>query len=67
MSALQSSSTGQSLRGATADLLRDLPSDVAFALRTSAAALLALYLAMSLHLDTPRWAAWTVLTVSVPS
>ncbi|HQT60917.1 MAG TPA: FUSC family protein [Acidiphilium sp.] len=67
MSALQSSSAGQSLRGATADLLRDLPSDAAFALRTSAAALLALYLAMSLHLDTPRWAAWTVLTVSVPS
>ncbi|MDA8252174.1 MAG: FUSC family protein, partial [Rhodospirillales bacterium] len=48
-------------------MLRDLPSDAAFALRTSAASLLALYLAMSLHLDTPRWAAWTVLTVSVPS
>lgn len=47
--------------------MRDLSSDAAFALRTSAAALLALYLAMSLDLDTPRWAAWTVLTVSVPS
>jgi uncharacterized membrane protein YccC len=48
-------------------LARDLPGDVAFALRTALAALLALYAAMALDLDTPRWAAWTVLTVSVPS
>ena len=55
------------LRDTASALLRDLPADTAFALRTSAAALLSLYLAMALHLDTPRWAAWTVLTVSVPS
>ena len=67
MSALCFSSVGTRLGDAASALLRDLPADAAFALRTSAAALLALYLAMALHLDTPRWAAWTVLTVSVPS
>lgn len=52
-------------RLAISALVRDLPGDVWFASRTAAAALLALYAAMALDLDTPRWAAWTVLTVSV--
>jgi uncharacterized membrane protein YccC len=67
MNSLRYLRVGTSLRDTASALLRDLPADAAFALRTSAAALLALYLAMALHLDTPRWAAWTVLTVSIPS
>ncbi|HQT85517.1 MAG: hypothetical protein B7Z58_08230 [Acidiphilium sp. 37-64-53] len=55
------------LRTAFAALAADLPRDLWFAVRTALAALLALYLAMLLNLDTPHWAAWTVLTVSLPS
>ncbi|MCF3945094.1 FUSC family protein [Acidiphilium sp. AL] len=55
------------LRPSAAALCRDLPRDLIFASCTAAAALLALYLAMALNLDTPHWAAWTVLTVSLPS
>lgn len=46
---------------------RDLPGDFGFALRTAAAALLALYVAMKLDLGTPEWAGWTALTVSLPA
>lgn len=67
MDALLFQRPAETLRNKTSALLKDLPSDGGFALRTAAAALLALYLAMSLDLDTPRWAAWTVLTVTVPS
>lgn len=49
------------------DLAAHLPGDLEFAFRTAIAALIALYAAMWLQLDTPRWAAWTVLTVSLPS
>jgi uncharacterized membrane protein YccC len=55
------------LRDASAALAGDLPRDLGFAVRTAVAALLALYVAMALDLDTPHWAAWTVLTVSLPS
>jgi uncharacterized membrane protein YccC len=40
--------------------------DIAFALRTTLAGLAALYSAMWLQLDTPRWAIWTVFIVSPP-
>ena len=40
--------------------------DIAFALRTTLAGLAALYTAMWLQLDTPRWAIWTVFIVSPP-
>jgi len=55
------------LRASTAALAGDLPRDLAFAVRTAAAAILSLYVAMALDLATPHWAAWTVLTVSLPS
>ncbi len=38
-----------------------------FGLRTTAATLAALYLAMWLQLDTPRWAAWTVMSLALPT
>jgi uncharacterized membrane protein YccC len=40
--------------------------DVAFALRTTVAGLAALFVAMWLQLDTPRWAIWTVFIISPP-
>src|ERR1700683_1434381 len=40
--------------------------DFAFALRTTLAGLAALYTAMWLQIDTPRWAIWTVFVVSPP-
>src|ERR1700683_74753 len=40
--------------------------DFAFALRTTLAGLAALYTAMWLQIDTPRWAIWTVFIVSPP-
>src|SRR5580658_6436391 len=40
--------------------------DFTFALRTTLAGLAALYTAMWLQLDTPRWAIWTVFIVSPP-
>jgi uncharacterized membrane protein YccC len=40
--------------------------DVAFALRTTVAGIAALYTAMWLQLDVPRWAMWTVFIVSPP-
>jgi len=40
--------------------------DLAFALRTTLAGLAALYTAMWLQIDTPRWAIWTVFIVSPP-
>ncbi|MEE3503298.1 FUSC family protein [Acidiphilium acidophilum] len=55
------------LRASATALAGDLPRDLWFALRTAAAALLSLYVAMALDLGTPHWAAWTVLTVSLPS
>lgn len=38
-----------------------------FGLRTALAALLALWLAMWLQLGNPRWAAWTVMALALPS
>ena len=55
------------LRVSVAALAGDLPRDLGFALQTAGAALLSLYVAMALNLSTPHWAAWTVLTVSLPS
>lgn len=40
--------------------------DLAFALRTTLAGIAALYTAMWLQLDVPRWAIWTVFIVSPP-
>jgi len=40
--------------------------DIAFAARTTLAGLVALYTAMWMQLDTPRWAIWTVFIVSPP-
>jgi uncharacterized membrane protein YccC len=40
--------------------------DVVFALRTTLAGIAALYTAMWLQLDVPRWAMWTVFIVSPP-
>src|SRR5271169_4959335 len=40
--------------------------DVSFALRTTLAGIAALFTAMWLQLDTPRWAIWTVFIVSPP-
>ncbi|MFE1599022.1 FUSC family protein [Methylobacterium sp. ID0610] len=40
---------------------------VPFGLRTVLAALIALWLAMWLELDTPRWAAWTVMSLALPT
>ena len=40
--------------------------DITFALRTTLAGLAALYTAMWLQIDTPRWAIWTVFIVSPP-
>lgn len=41
-------------------------SDVVFALRTTVAGIAALFTAMWLQLDVPRWAMWTVFIVSPP-
>ncbi|TGD97744.1 FUSC family protein [Methylobacterium nonmethylotrophicum] len=46
--------------------LRDLR-PLAFGLRTALAALAALWLAMWLQLDNPRWAAWTVMAIALPT
>jgi uncharacterized membrane protein YccC len=40
--------------------------DVGFALRTALAGLAAMFAAMALQLDVPRWAIWTVFIVSPP-
>ncbi len=45
---------------------RDL-APLLFGLRTAAAALVALWLAMWLQLDNPRWAAWTVMALALPT
>jgi len=42
------------------------PGDAAFALRTALAGVAALFVAMWLQLDVPRWAMWTVVVVSLP-
>jgi uncharacterized membrane protein YccC len=44
-----------------------LNTGIPFGLRTTAAALVALWLAMWLQLDTPRWAAWTVMSLALPT
>ena len=41
--------------------------NIAFASRTAAAALFALWLAMKWQLDTPRWAAWTAISLALPT
>ena len=40
---------------------------LAYALRVSVTAVLALYAAMWLQLDVPRWAMWTVIVITPPS
>lgn len=47
-------------------LFMPTPSAALFALRTSVAALVALYLSMSLQLEEPRWAMLTVFIVAQP-
>ena len=42
-------------------------SGVLFGLRTVAATLATLWLAMALQLETPRWAAWTVMSLALPT
>ena len=42
-------------------------SDALFGLRTTIAALAALWIAMLLQFETPRWAAWTVMSLALPS
>ncbi|MFE1603292.1 FUSC family protein [Methylobacterium sp. ID0610] len=46
---------------------RQAVSVVLFGVRVAAAALVALWLAMWLQLDNPRWAAWTVMSLALPS
>src|ERR1700685_1926305 len=40
--------------------------DLGFAMRTTLAGIAAMFVAMWLQLDTPRWAIWTVFIVSPP-
>lgn len=40
---------------------------ILFGIRTTATALVALWLAMWLQFDTPRWAAWTVMSLALPT
>jgi uncharacterized membrane protein YccC len=40
---------------------------LSFGLRTAVASLAALWLAMWLQLDNPRWAAWTVMAIALPT
>lgn len=48
--------------------LRALPgTGVLFGIRTALTALAALWLAMWLQLETPRWAAWTVMSLALPT
>jgi uncharacterized membrane protein YccC len=54
------------VRGEHSSLVFTSAGDVAFAMRTTLAGLAALYTAMWLQLDTPRWAIWTVFIVSPP-
>lgn len=49
------------------DLRRLAATGVPFGIRTTLAALTALWLAMWLQLDTPRWAAWTVMSLALPT
>jgi uncharacterized membrane protein YccC len=56
----------QDIRGEHPSLVFTSAGDLAFALRTTLAGLAALYTAMWLQLDTPRWAIWTVFIVSPP-
>jgi uncharacterized membrane protein YccC len=46
--------------------LREL-GPILFGLRTALAALAALWIAMWLQFDTPRWAAWTVMALALPT
>src|ERR1700744_1053337 len=54
------------LRGEHPSFVFTSAGDLAFALRTTVAGLAALYTAMWLQIDTPRWAIWTVFIVSPP-
>ena len=54
------------IRGEHSSFVFTSAGDIAFALRTTVAGLAALYTAMWLQLDTPRWAIWTVFIVSPP-
>ena len=44
-----------------------VPTGIAFGLRTVVATLGALWLAMWLQIDTPRWAAWTAMSLALPT
>lgn len=56
------------LAGARGQEVRGRPgAGILFGLRTVAATLIALWLAMALQLDTPRWAAWTVMSLALPT
>jgi uncharacterized membrane protein YccC len=54
------------MRGEHPSLVFTGAGDIAFALRTTLAGLAALYTAMWLQIETPRWAIWTVFIVSPP-
>lgn len=56
----------EKLHGIHSPFVFTRPGDVAFAARTTVAAMGAVLVAMWLHLDVPRWAIWTVLVVSPP-
>jgi uncharacterized membrane protein YccC len=54
------------IRGEHSSFVFTSAGDIAFALRTTLAGLAALFTAMWLQLDVPRWAMWTVFIVSPP-
>jgi uncharacterized membrane protein YccC len=54
------------VRGNRAPAMFSSAGALSFALRTTLAGLAALFVAMWLQLDTPRWAIWTVFIVSPP-
>ena len=54
------------LRGEHSSFVFTGAGDLNFALRTTVAGIAALFVAMWLQLDTPRWAIWTVFIVSPP-
>ena len=58
--------THRDIRGEHPSLVFTSAGDLTFALRTTLAGLAALYTAMWLQLDVPRWAIWTVFIVSPP-
>src|SRR5271154_5438179 len=63
---MEAHSVHHHIRGEHSSLVFASAGDITFALRTTFAGLAALYTAMWLQIDTPRWAIWTVFIVSPP-